>query len=85
MLPERDKMLIHISDEARRATTDCKKGFSCLKAARNGVCPVERCVGGKVHFIKCLSNGYCSYRRPFGYGFFCSCPVRKELFNKYQI
>jgi len=78
-------MDIHVSDEAQSAAINCKKGFSCSKRERKDLCVVEECINGKVHFIKCLNDGYCSYQQSFGDGFFCSCPVRKELFNRYQI
>ena len=78
-------MDIFVSDEAQSAATNCKKEFSCLKGERNELCTVEQCIDGKTHFIKCMSDGYCSYQHTFGSGFLCSCSVRKELFNKYKI
>ena len=82
-------MDIHVSDEVRRAATNCKKEFSCLERERNNICTVlctkEDCINGIVHFIKCLNEGSCSYQHSFGDGFICGCPVRKEIFNKYKI
>jgi len=75
----------HVSDEVKQSATNCKKDFSCLKAGRNDLCQVKYCVGGKLHFIKCLNQEYCSYQHAFGDEFFCSCPVRKELYNRYGI
>jgi len=78
-------MDIHVSDEAQSAATNCKKGFSCLKRERKDLCAVVECISGKLHFIKCLNDGHCPYQRSFGDDVVCRCPVRKELFNKYQI
>ena len=77
-------MDIHISEEVRRTATNCKKKFSCLEEERKDLCKVENCIDGKVHFIKCLNDEYCPYKQSFGDSFFCSCPVRKEIFNKYN-
>jgi len=74
-----------ISDESRQAATRCAKGFACLTGDRKDLCAVETCIGEKVHFVKCLQVGNCAYQHPFGSGHFCTCPVRKELFNKYKI
>ena len=77
-------MHISVSDEARRAATKCEKVFSCLEGGRNDLCEVESCIDGKVHFLKCLNDSYCSYQQSFGYGVLCSCPVRMEIFNKFK-
>ncbi len=77
-------MGFHVSDEAQDAAIKCTKGLSCLKGEEKDICPVEKCIDGKVHFVKCLNDGYCTYQHSFGDGYFCSCPVRQEIFNKYQ-
>ncbi len=79
-------MEIHVSDEALGAATRCAKGFSCIKGEEKDLCVVEECVDGKVHFIKCKSDGACSYQQSFGFSYLiCYCPVRIEIFQKYKI
>ena len=78
-------MMFPVSSEAKQATTDCEKGVSCLEGKRKDLCEVESCIGQKVHFIKRLNEGNCSYQHSFGEQNFCSCPIRKEIFNKYKI
>lgn len=78
-------MELQISDQSRRAATECTKGFSCLTGERKDLCVVENCINGQVYFIKCLQDGGCAYRIPFGMNHLCLCPVRKELFNEYKI
>ncbi len=77
-------MDFRVSDEAQRIARDCAKGFSCLRKEGKDLCPVELAIGGKVHFVRCLNDGHCSYQYSFGNGFICGCPVRKEIFNKYR-
>ena len=79
------KMDYQVSDEAHSVATKCDKGFSCLKRERKDLCKVDFYIKGKVYFVKCLNEGYCPYKHPFGSSFFCSCPVRKELFDKHKI
>lgn len=74
-----------VSDGVRKATTKCTKGFACLAADGAPLCTVEYCVNGEVHFLKCLCDKVCPYQNSFGNGLYCTCPTRKELFNKYKI
>ncbi|MCX9081971.1 MAG: hypothetical protein OIN83_07220 [Candidatus Methanoperedens sp.] len=77
------KTILKINEEILKNTLKCKKGFSCLSGM--SLCQVELNVGDKIHFVKCKSNEPCNYRVSFGYSFVCICPVRKELFNRYNI
>ena len=74
-----------VNDEILETATDCEKDFSCIKGENDNLCTVEDCINGKIHFIKCLNEEYCSYQHSFGDGFFCACPVRKEIFNNYGL
>ena len=75
---------MEIDKELLEKTTDCNKDFACLNNDKHICCKVEHCVNNKVHFVKCLDN-YCSYRMSYGYSDICNCPIRKEIFNKYNI
>jgi len=76
---------LEISDKSRRATTECTKGLSCLTGELKDLCPVESCVNGVLYFVKHQQQDACSQRRPFGTGYYCVCPVRKELFDRYKV
>ncbi len=78
------KTNVHVDAETLKKTTQCNKNFSCLYE-KNKICQVELNVDDKIHFVKCRSKESCNYRRSFGYSFVCLCPVRKELFNRYNI
>jgi len=70
-------------DEKTIASTACEKSFQCLTSQDN-ICKVKHCVEGKVHFLKC-DDSACKYKTAFGNDFFCSCRVRKEIYNRYKI
>lgn len=78
-------MQFEISEKCVAAAHECKKGHSCLRSHAKDLCPVERCVDGKVHFIHCRHPDTCGFQQRFGDSVFCACPVRKELFNKYRV
>jgi len=66
-------------------TIKCEKNFDCLSANNHVYCKVESCINNKVHFINCVYNLNCSYKMSYGDTFICTCPTRKEIFNKYEI
>lgn len=76
-------MNIKVDDNILQKTTKCRKKFSCLSGETP--CGVELCIDNKIHFIKCVSNKSCNYRVSFGYSDVCTCPIRKELYNRYKI
>ncbi|MBU4076988.1 MAG: hypothetical protein KKI06_09830 [Euryarchaeota archaeon] len=76
---------LKVHDDIIKNTDRCKKDHSCLSGLTTDLCKVEMCVGDKIHFIKCLNEHICNYRIPFGYSFVCTCPVRKELYNRYKV
>ncbi|MDP2845570.1 MAG: hypothetical protein Q8N79_05800 [Candidatus Methanoperedens sp.] len=78
-------MNLKIREEILKSATKCKKDFSCLSGERKDLCKVELCIGDKLHFIKCMNSNPCSYRTTFGYSFVCTCPVRKELYIRYNL
>ncbi len=77
-------MKIKIPDEVLKNTKKCNKSFNCIENDNHVLCKVEHCVDNKVYFIKCLHQDNCYYKRSFGNSYFCSCPVRKEIFRKYK-
>jgi hypothetical protein len=78
-------MKLYVSKEVVQATTDCKKGFSCLEGNREDLCKIGTCIDKEVHFIACLNEINCSYQRSYGEDIACDCPIRKRLYNKYKI
>ncbi|VVB84584.1 Uncharacterised protein [uncultured archaeon] len=76
---------LKLNDGIIKSADRCKKNHSCLSGDSDNLCKVEMCVGDKIHFIKCLNENLCSYRIPFGYSFVCTCPVRKELYNRFKV
>jgi hypothetical protein len=81
-------MKYKIGEEVKQDTTACEKDFPCLSDNGYSLCkPSCKVINsvGKVHFVKC--NGYCNYKMEYSedYLFICSCPVRNEIYNLYEI
>ena len=80
-----ERLCYTVSEETIARTRNCKKDFSCLKEQREDLCPIDSCVKGEVHFIKCLNKTSCVYQGSFGNGVVCYCPTRKELYNTHGV
>ncbi len=78
------KQVFEIDEKTLQATTKCPNSFECL-GNENHVClaKVESCVKEEVYFVDC-EDIYCRYKMSFGYSSICNCPVRKEIFKKYN-
>jgi len=77
--------IIEIDKEILKKTTDCKKNFECLNKDCNVLCKVVININQDVLFVKCLCKDICNYQMFYGYETICTCPTRKEIFNKYSI
>lgn len=78
-------MKIEIDQKVLDATKACDKDFICLNGSPACFCPVKLCVDGQIHFVEYVEDRRCRYRMQFGSGYFCACPTRKEIYNRYQI
>ncbi len=77
-------MEIKIPDEVLENTRNCNKLYACIENDKHVLCQVKHCVDNEVYFIKCAHTDKCDYQIPFGTSYFCSCPVRKEIYKKYR-
>lgn len=77
-------MKIVVSEKSLHDADNCQNNYSCLNGDRDSLCPVTRNINDKVHFINCLNHS-CMYQMAFGLAYICTCPVRKEIYNKYRM
>ena len=82
-----EKMIFNVSDEAIKRTDKCQYGFSCLN---NDGWTFNGCVGNKdirdFLNLKEKKSEHCSYLISFGQSsYFCQCPVRLEIYQKYNV
>jgi hypothetical protein len=80
------KMDIKIDEDVIKSTTKCRKDFRCLSDKNYEFCKVTQSTHHNVIFIECLESNFCIYKTFFGYSsYICKCPVRRELYRKYNI
>lgn len=77
-------MKMEIDEKTVSETNRCPSNLDCLNNSKHVFCKVEYCCDNEVHFIKCVNNQDCNYKSSFGYSTLCNCPIRKEIFKKYE-
>ena len=87
-------MPFSISDESLKRTTKCPVNFLCLTNDKNPMCYKERPMCSvevaleSMLFVEDKNNYYsnnCVYKEEYGAGHLCTCPVRFEIYNRYNI
>jgi len=84
---------IEISEDVIKQTIKCHSNFSCLDDEENpkcperlDMCPVENHINGRMVFVDFNKDPSCDYSMPFGENHrICSCPVRNEIYKRYNL
>jgi hypothetical protein len=66
-------------------TVKCNENFACIEGEKKCLCNVDHMINGKLLFVNIVNNSICDYRTSFGYSHFCNCPVRMEIFERYNV
>jgi hypothetical protein len=87
MLKEEDsRASLQISEKAIEQTTGCRFGLECLHTRYRETCSIGSSLqGGDLLLVKnkCSKNN-CAYSLLFGYSqYFCTCPVRREIYQRF--
>lgn len=77
-------MEIRIDNKVLEQVTKCNRQFACLFDSSHVLCEVTYFVGDRVLFVECATDGLCAYQMPFGSGYLCCCPARKEIYRRYR-
>lgn len=77
-------MAILIDNETINKTTKCLSDFKCLTDKKHLHCRPESAIKGYGLFIDIKKSSACTYKLSFGNGTICYCPVRYEIFKRYN-
>ncbi len=78
-------MAIDVSEEVVAKTTLCESDFACLSSDQSRMCRVQRQLMKESLVIDCVETRPCRYRLSFGNWCICSCPTRKEIYERYAL
>lgn len=62
----------------------CQNNHACLDMDGYKPCEVVDCINNQLLFVKC-EDRHCAYKLFYGDEVICQCPVRKELYQNYQV
>ena len=79
------KIEFQINDNVLRDTTKCRKDFSCLSGEKECLCELKYCSYDQSYYINPNTEKFCNYMICYGSTILCSCPVRREIFDRYKI
>ena len=80
-----DQTDMKIDEEILQRTTKCEINFSCLSGDKARVCKAKRSIDFNMLEIYPTIVNHCNCRVSFGNTYFCNCPTRNEIFNRYNI
>ena len=75
-----------VSDKAKKQTTKCPYNFTCLNNDSCNPCSIERDIQKTFLLIKTKKDkSTCPYCFPYGSSYYCTCPSRREIYQRYNI
>ena len=87
-------MALQVSEESRKKTTKCPSNFLCITENENPMCSKERPMCSvevpleSMIFVRDnnnYTNNDCVYKVAYGSGYLCMCPVRFEIYSRYNM
>jgi len=76
-------MKLEIPLEIINETTHCTKNFVCLEQPET-LCKLDH-LFGKCLILENPPSLDCHYKTSFGSKFFCSCPTRRAIYDRYKV
>ncbi len=79
------KTEILISEEVKSEASTCTRGQKCLTGDFDGLCTVVFCVNSKILGVHSPGECYCQFKHTMEDRTCCTCPVRNEIYKKYNV
>jgi hypothetical protein len=78
------KRKFNISQEIMEGASECLHQLACLSEAGT-LCKIKKYEKSRVMFVRKKDHDGCPFAIPIGPDCVCTCPVRVEIFRKYQV
>lgn len=76
-------MKFDINPDIIKKTDQCRDNYSCLNDEGTCLCEAESHFDKSILFIK-SPKMLCNYYMSFGHSHICKCPVRMEIYYRYN-
>ena len=77
-------MIYEINKEILDKAAKCPHNYRFLRDDDFEICPVVDYAAHKILFVDAKSNIVCPYKLPFADSCICHCPVKTEIYRKYE-
>ena len=78
-------MKINIPQDIVQKATKCTKKLRCLSESTDNLCKAICYLSKDLFFVKCLDGKDCAYFEPHEITELCTCPVRIEIYQRYNL
>jgi hypothetical protein len=87
LMKKTNSMPYKVSEETLKETTRCQFNLHCLNNDDWKPCCIIERVGQFLEINKCRCDKkvQCNYVMPYGFAYYCLCPVRREIYTNYDI
>jgi hypothetical protein len=73
-----------ISEDAKKRTPKCSCNFECLFNDKWDTCSIEKEISGGLIIKYICTEKFCNYYLSYGSRNICMCPIRVEIFRRYN-
>ena len=78
-------MGFEVNEGTLARTTECPSGHACLTNGTDLPCKVRYALFDDSHVIDSANNLRCVYRKPRTSWCSCTCPTRKEIYDRHGV
>ncbi len=78
-------MKFEIPEDIVQQATKCTKNLRCISENNENICRVLCHMEHDICFIKCVDAEDCSYLEKHERTILCNCPVRNEIYLRYEV
>ena len=78
-------MAYEISEDTKKRTSKCPYNFECVAGGKCVTCRVEKEISGALIIDRICNKQLCKYFLFFGSRNICMCPVRVEIYRRYNV
>ena len=78
-------MELYINEDIKCSASACSYNHKCLGWEKEKFCQVTSTINDNMIYINCQYDKDCNYKHNINDRILCTCPVRLEIYRKYNI
>ena len=78
-------MAYQISEDIKKRTSQCSNNFGCLTNGKGNICTIHEEISGALIIKHLCNKQFCKYFLYYGPRNICMCPMRLEIYRRYNV